>query len=205
MPYLRRVYKFVLRLYVVLDYGVFMSDDDDLWEFVTKDVQPFEKVKPIVEKEQPARPARKKAQNSDKPFNTIEKFENFQAAQPAERTHNPGIDRRTAERLRKGQIPIEGRLDLHGLNQVEAQVAVKGFIQASVARGVRCVLIITGKGVGADGRLDPLVRGEGVLRQKLPEWLNEPDIRGHILKTAVARPQHGGDGAMYVLLRRKRA
>lgn len=105
-----------------------------------------------------------------------------------------GLDRRTDERLRRGQMNIDATLDLHGMNQQQAYVALFDFIKTGYAAGRRCVLVITGKGRHAPS----------VLRQKVPEWLAEQDVAGLILKTYAARPQHGGDGALYVLLRRKR-
>lgn len=103
-----------------------------------------------------------------------------------------GIDRRTAQRFKRGQMVIEGRLDLHGLGQEAAHLTLMQFIRASHAAGKRCVLVITGKGT----------RGEGVLRKALSGWLNDPRLRPLVLSYSHARPQDGGEGAVYVLLRR---
>lgn len=108
----------------------------------------------------------------------------------------PAIDRRTAERLRRGQIAIEAQIDLHGLTQDEAFTAIQGFLAESLQAGRRCVLVITGKGTARDGG--------GVLRSAVPRWLTEGIYREHLIGIAVAFPQHGGDGALYVLLRRLR-
>ena len=106
-----------------------------------------------------------------------------------------GVDRRLAERLKRGRLPIQSSLDLHGLTQAEAHAAVEGFIARAADRGLRTVLIVTGK-----GRRD----GGGILKTALPRWLNEAALRGHVLALAEARPEHGGAGALYVLLRRRR-
>jgi DNA-nicking Smr family endonuclease len=106
-----------------------------------------------------------------------------------------GVDRRLAERLKRGRLPIQSSLDLHGLTQAEAHAAVEGFIARAADRGWRTVLIVTGK-----GRRD----GGGILKTALPRWLNEAALRGHVLALAEARPEHGGAGALYVLLRRRR-
>ncbi|MBY0276983.1 Smr/MutS family protein [Candidatus Binatia bacterium] len=108
----------------------------------------------------------------------------------------PAIDRRTAERLRRGQIAIEAQIDLHGLTQDEAFTAIQDFLAESLQAGRRCVLVITGKGTARDGG--------GVLRSSVPRWLTEGIYRQHLIGIAVAFPQHGGDGALYVLLRRLR-
>jgi DNA-nicking Smr family endonuclease len=105
-----------------------------------------------------------------------------------------GIDRANAERLKRGRHDIEARLDLHGLTQSEAHRALARFVASSQAAGRRCVLVITGR-----GRL-----GSGVLRSEVPRWLDEPGLRGHLLGIAPAQPQHGGAGALYLLLRRRR-
>jgi DNA-nicking Smr family endonuclease len=106
-----------------------------------------------------------------------------------------GVDRRLADRLRRGRLPIQSTLDLHGLTQSEAHAAVQGFVARSAERGLRTVLIVTGK-----GRRD----GVGVLKSALPRWLNEAPLRPFVLALSEARPEHGGTGALYVLLKRRR-
>ena len=103
-----------------------------------------------------------------------------------------GVDRATAERLKRGRRPVEASLDLHGMTQAEAHRALAAFITGSRSAGRRCVLVITGH-----GRLSG-----GVLKGAVPRWLDEPDLRRAVLAIAPARPQHGGHGALYVLLRR---
>ena len=106
-----------------------------------------------------------------------------------------GVDKRTLERFRKGERTIDARLDLHGMTQDVAYAALHRFIERSVAAGHRCVIVVTGKG----GR-----EGSGVLRAEVPRWLNQAALRPHLLAIQQARPQHGGAGALYLLLRRKR-
>jgi DNA-nicking Smr family endonuclease len=135
------------------------------------------------------------------------------AAAPALRAGEArGLDKRTADRLRRGQFEIEARIDLHGQTQEEAHRALQAFIAGAHAAGRRCVLVITGKGgppgaaAGADdvgGGIMP-ERERGVLRRGVPRWLNEPDLRPLILGFAQAQPADGGAGAIYVLLRRQR-
>ena len=108
-----------------------------------------------------------------------------------------GVDRRLGQRLKRGQLPLEARLDLHGQRRDDAHIELNGFLADAQARGVRCVLIITGK-----GRRTPLDEARSVLKAMLPRWLNEPPNRNRILAFAHARPQHGGEGAFYVLLRK---
>ena len=107
-----------------------------------------------------------------------------------------GVDRRTTERLRRGKIIIDAVLDLHGHTQDEGHAALQRFVAGSAAAGRRCVLVITGKGAASTGG--------GVLRREVPRWLNAPSLRPHVLAITPAQPQHGGAGALYVLLRRAR-
>jgi DNA-nicking Smr family endonuclease len=103
------------------------------------------------------------------------------------------LDRRSWRKLRRGQYPIDARLDLHGLTQAEAHARLASFLASAAARGNRCVLVITGRGL----------RHGGTLRSATPRWLDEPPLRGLVLSYAQASLQHGGEGALYVLLRRR--
>lgn len=133
------------------------------------------------------------------------------AREPRRLVSSPGlsggnIDKRTANRLRRGQMRIEGRLDLHGCTQADAHRAVNAFLVESQRMGRNCVLIITGKGsLRAHEDLGFMPhRDIGVLRRSLPRWLAESPAREMVLHLEPARLKHGGDGAFYVLLRRKR-
>lgn len=118
-----------------------------------------------------------------------------------------GLDRRTADRLRRGKLTIDARLDLHGLTQSEAHGRLHRFILEGHARGRRCVLVITGKGQNG-GAHDPRDlmpdRNRGVLRRQVPLWLRGPGLADKVVELVPARPEHGGNGALYVYLRRQR-
>jgi DNA-nicking Smr family endonuclease len=103
-----------------------------------------------------------------------------------------GVDRASAERLKRGRYPVEARLDLHGMTQAEAHRALSGFVARSRSLGRRCVLVITGHGRASGG----------VLKAAVPRWLGEPDLRPDVLAIAPGQPLDGGSGALYVLLRR---
>ncbi len=125
---------------------------------------------------------------------------------PAQMRQGREIDRRTAERLRKGKMLIEARIDLHHMNQQQAHEALNAFILASHARGLRCVLVITGKGehkeeAEADHWQTP---ERGILRRRVPDWLFEPPIGDCVLQAIPAHRKDGGEGALYVYLRRER-
>lgn len=119
---------------------------------------------------------------------------------PALRPEHPPlapIDRRFRQRLSRGLEPIEARIDLHGLRQNEAHEALFGFLHRAQARGHRNVLVITGKG-GKYSGLDE----RGVLRRQVPLWLRLPELRDVVLGFEFAHGTHGGEGALYVRLRR---
>lgn len=116
--------------------------------------------------------------------------------------NSAGIDRNTAEKFRRGEFKIERRLDLHGYTEDNAFEAVDNFIKTAYIQNKRCVLIITGKGLSHPD--DDIFTPRGLLREKVPQWLNRAEIRPLILSISHALPKDGGDGALYILLRRKR-
>ena len=115
---------------------------------------------------------------------------------PSALDHFAGIDRANAERLKRGLHRIEARLDLHGKTEAEAHHALAAFIHSSSEAGRRCVLIITGRGLGPTG--------PGVLKKAVTRWLEGVELRRKILAIAPAQPRDGGAGALYLLLRRHR-
>lgn len=103
------------------------------------------------------------------------------------------IEPNRKRRIAKEHDPIGARLDMHGLDQDQARATLEGFIRRAYEDGHRAVLIITGK-----GRV-----GHGVLKQRTPEWLAGPAVRDMIAGVSAADQRHGGDGALYVALKRK--
>jgi DNA-nicking Smr family endonuclease len=108
----------------------------------------------------------------------------------------PGVDKRTVIRLRRGLISPETQIDLHRQTREGAHRLLASFLATSQARGQRCVLVITGKGYGSGGA--------GVLKTMVPRWLSEEPNRERVLAFCHAVTAHGGDGALYVLLRKPR-
>lgn len=105
------------------------------------------------------------------------------------------LDRATFSRIKKGRLPIEGRLDLHGMTAARAEQALARFLRSSQAAGKRAVLVITGRGRDPDGL------GRGVLKRETPRWLDRmPDL---VASYGDADRRHGGEGALYVRIRRR--
>jgi len=111
------------------------------------------------------------------------------------------FDRRGKKRVARGRDAIDARIDLHGLTQSEAHDALIRFVRRAQAAGSRIVLVVTGKGSGTsrDGE-----RERGVLRRRVPLWLALPEFRPFIVGFEAAHVAHGGEGALYVRLRRVR-
>jgi DNA-nicking Smr family endonuclease len=106
------------------------------------------------------------------------------------------LDEPTLEKLARGKLPIEGRVDLHGMTQDEAYSLLYSFLHRAHAGGVRYVLVITGKGSSSGG--------DGVLKRAVPAWLSTPAFRPLVSSHDYAARHHGGAGALYVRLRRTR-
>ncbi len=112
------------------------------------------------------------------------------------------LGRRLRRRVARGREPIDGRIDLHGLTQAQAHTALLRFLRGAQADGARVVLVVTGKGTGSADRAAAAERG--VLKRQVPLWLSLPEFRPFVLGFEDAHAGHGGQGALYVRLRRER-
>lgn len=114
------------------------------------------------------------------------------------------FDHRHKRKLSRNIETIDSRIDLHGMRQSEAYPALRRFLFACAVRGDRNVLVITGKGTRAEMERmrDFTAEQRGVLRRLVPLWLGEPELRGMVISYTTAGPRHGGDGALYVRLRK---
>jgi DNA-nicking Smr family endonuclease len=186
-----------------------MSDDERaLWRAVTRSVAPLRRRRVAIERAQaegaverasPEPTERKGKPAPSRPAATTRVTPAPQpAVQPVMR-----LERRLKQRLARGSESIDARIDLHGRTQSQAHAALLRFLQKRQADGAKIVLVITGKGGGiGTGGFD----GErGVLKRQVPLWLQLPEFRGYVLAVEEAHSGHGGEGALYVRLRRIRA
>ena len=176
--------------------GRLSSEDIELWVGVTRSIKPLRKRAPRIEAPQddtPAPPAKRSI--AVKPV----------AAAPVQPAMKPKIkvdappsvttlDRRTKQKIARGNQSIDARLDLHGHTQAQAHDVLLRFLRATQSRGGRVALVITGKG----GRGD----GGGALKRAVPLWLVLPEFRGMVIGFDTAALGHGGEGALYVRLRK---
>ncbi len=166
-----------------------------LWRAAMRDTRPFAgpaKTRAADESAEQEPPSSRHTAVAEPP--RIPRRPQPSAPQRLDPRHPAGLDRRSWQRLRRGRLPIEGRIDLHGMTQEEAWRALVAFTAEMQAKGARCVLVITGRGI----------RTGGILRRTAPRWLESPPLRDRVLTYAPARIEHGGEGALYVLLRRRR-
>jgi DNA-nicking Smr family endonuclease len=106
-----------------------------------------------------------------------------------------GFDRPTRKKLAKGRVPIDGKIDLHGMTQSEAYGTLLSFLHNAYAHGRRHVLVVTGRGAS--------MGSDGILRRQVPQWFATPAFRGLVSAHEDAARHHGGQGALYVRLRRR--
>ena len=174
----------------------------ELWRQVAETVRPIKSRRRPAKAKEEAPPAASAAKpRSAKPTpppTQLAKPGPAASTKPHALTHglSHGIDRRQAERFRKGKLEIEGKIDLHGRTQQAAHDDLLAFLKRAHGHGKRCVLVVTGKGMTTSKT--------GILRQAVPRWLNEPGFRPLVLAFDYAEPHHGGEGALYVLLKRVR-
>jgi DNA-nicking Smr family endonuclease len=175
---------------------VLSYDERVLWTTVTKSIDPLHGALPTVEETaapDPPKPVRAKAVSVSPPLSPTSSP--TPAARPPELTP---LGRRARLRVARGRETIDARFDLHGLTQAEAHAALTRFLRSASDRGARLVLIITGKGRAGDSE-------RGVLRRQVPHWLALPELRELVIGFEEAHGTHGGEGALYVRLRRQRA
>jgi len=177
--------------------GANTADDAIVWKRLTAGVKPYRPDPPAPTRPKPSSPAPRRTGRMAAP-----RTPPVTAPPPAGKPdpvdlragEHAGIDKSTRRRLAQGQLAIESRLDLHGMTAAQAERRLAGFIDGAARQNQRCVLVITGKGTD----------GMGVLRRLVPQWLKAPPLAPRVLAISAARPGDGGDGALYVLLRRRR-
>jgi len=182
-----------------------LSDEErTLFESAMHDSAPLKKATRPHKKHAPAKESARA-----KPCEKIMEPDGAQSQQRHLR-RTVGIDGNTAERLRRGQLEPQARLDLHGMSERDAHRALVTFVRAARARKLRLLLVVTGKGAGSktkpademefDLGLD--MRARGILRTLTPRWLREPGLAEGVADVREAHRRHGGSGALYVYLRK---
>jgi DNA-nicking Smr family endonuclease len=180
------------------------NDDEALWEKVVETASPLKRGRnaaapkpakiapPVAKAKLPQGPP--PTQPAAKP-----------TPKPAHVPRAASLDRQTSRQLDKGRLEVEARLDLHGMRQRDAHAQLRRFLRTAQAKGLRHVLVITGKGADQTASRSFYEEDErGVLRNAVPHWLAEPEFAALVVSFSPAPRRLGGDGALYVRLRRTR-
>ncbi len=195
--------------------GQMKDDDHEVWEQVTRTVKPLNRL-PYVKPAASATPAlpvsrhERTGQAAGRPVDPVRNAARSITRQAIYKQPHNNLDRRHRQKLSRGNVDIEARLDLHGQSVERARMSLLGFVQSSRERGYRNVLVITGKGASPFTR-HTLHSAEvfqaperlGRLRAEFPRWMAQPEFSSHIVGFQPAHPRHGGGGAFYVRLKRK--
>lgn len=173
-----------------------LSDEEHaLWSGFARSIKPLDRAREPAEAAEPsagddkpaAAPAPSAAPRPEKP--------------PAKKAPALApLGRRLKQRVARGREPIDARLDLHGFTQQQAHAALLRFLHRAQADGVKIALVVTGKGTGKAGS----AHERGVLKRQVPLWLALPEFRSLVVGFEDAHTGHGGEGALYVRLRRAR-
>ncbi|QGM97081.1 Smr/MutS family protein [Methylocystis parvus] len=163
----------------------------ELWTVVTASVRPFRArpapvEEPAAPAHQPAEPLRVK---SPAPVPHLDR-----PPPPKPPTPLVEIDHRTRVKIKRGRLDVSAKLDLHGLRQDEAQRALNAFLRRAQADGAKVAIVVTGKGLSREEG--------GILRRVVPMWLQAPNLRDVVVGFGEAARHHGGEGALYVQIRR---
>lgn len=189
-------------------------DEHALWTHVAGSVTPIRTKQRVTHHDEPAEPVdapqrRKHAHHADvavrRPAPPAKPRTSTSAAPTAALAD---FDSRKVRRIAKGRTQIEARLDLHGMRQHDAHARLRHFLLDCHYRGLKHVLVITGKGRAEDDGDAPFSAiferpSRGVLRRNVPLWLAEPELRAIVVGFTQAAIRHGGDGALYVEIRRR--
>jgi DNA-nicking Smr family endonuclease len=173
-----------------------LSDEERaLWSGVMRSVAPLRKA---IDRSMAAPTGPKAAPGKPSPVRAVLPNAPPAPARPPAAPSLAPLGRRLRQRLARGANAIDGRLDLHGMTQAQTHGALLGFLRAAQSRGSRIVLVITGKGIAGTA-------GErGVLRRQVPLWLRLPEFRSYVVGFEAAGVGHGGEGALYISLRKRR-
>jgi DNA-nicking Smr family endonuclease len=175
-------------------------EEAELWQAVARTARPMH-AKPHLPLADPAPTVPPEVKHPAKPriphFHLGERAATAVTPPPAPALR---MDARTHDRMTRGKLAPEARIDLHGMTLAEAQPELLRFILNAQSAGLRLVLVITGKGKMTH---DPIPRPIGALRHQVPHWLRLPPLAQAVQQVVEAHLKHGGSGALYVYLRRR--
>ncbi len=163
------------------------AHDLELWSAVTADVRPY-RARPLRARPEPAPTIAE-----TRPITTLVDHRDTPST-PRSAPSLSDIDYKTRKKLRRGRLDVDAKLDLHGMRQSEAHHALVAFLRRAQGNGAKVAIVVTGKGQSSDAG--------GVLRRMAPLWLQSPNLRDVVVGFGEASRNHGGEGALYVRIRR---
>jgi DNA-nicking Smr family endonuclease len=180
------------------------EEERALWESVAKQTKPLRKKHraakpPVVDSPATEAPAAAKPAAPPKPPPSTKILRAPKPQVPPAAPPLAPLGRRERSQLSRGRKEIDARLDLHGMTQARAHHALSGFLQRAHREGLTFVLVITGKGRAMGDETE-----RGVLRRQVPQWLSLPEFRSLVVGFEEAHIGHGGEGALYVRIRRSK-
>lgn len=172
------------------------DDEDALWASVVRTVEPLRRAAKVA---RPKAPPKRSAQLNPSAMDGLpaRPLARRESAPVAKSSPQAPLGRKLKKRVARGREAIDARLDLHGLTQSQAHAALLRFLRHAQAQGARIALIVTGKGSFGAAEIE-----RGVLRRQVPMWLELPEFRSIVVGFEEAHVGHGGEGALYVRLRR---
>jgi DNA-nicking Smr family endonuclease len=174
------------------------EEERALWRGFARSITPLQRARETADLDQPS---------------AVDRPQPVAPPRPAARQQDPParkappltpLGRRLKQRVARGREPIDARLDLHGLTQQRAHAALLRFLHRAQADGVRIALVVTGKGTSKGTGKGASTHEPGVLKRQVPLWLSLPEFRSVVVGFEDAHIGHGGEGALYVRLRRVR-
>ena len=169
-------------------------DQDEEWQNLIKDITPLKKIDRDISKP--------KKQIEVRPKISANRVYSGNKLESLEIGCSDNVDANTFKNFKSGKMRVEAELDLHGYSESEAFDRVMNFIKNAYLKSWRCVEIITGKGLHAEN--ESFFEARGVLKDRVPQWLNLPEIRALILAVVHPEANKGGSGVLRILMRRKR-
>ena len=174
-----------------------LSDSDrSLWDHVKRSIKPLRKKAADLMPEEPGAEKAPPPKKSSKP--SVARSVTAPVQRAPSQPPLVAIERRVKQRVARGSIPIDARIDLHGRRQHEAHRSLFAFLQRAQDNEATLVLVITGKGSTGEGE-------RGVLKRQVPMWLAQPEFRSLVVGFETAHIAHGGEGALYVRVRKRRS
>ena len=186
----------------------------ELWQQVARSAERLPGQRPLPDPEQAE--GKRVPRKTGPPKDPLPAFDLGSRSQPAPEHHDflgttsdrlsrdpVRMDSKAFTRMKRGKLVPEARIDLHGMTIDQAHPELIRFILTAQTRGLRLVLVITGKGLREDPH-DPMPRRRGVLKTQVPQWLRMPGVSHAVLQITEAHGKHGGSGAYYVYLKKRR-